>query len=126
MNFGEKEEIYEKKIFSSLMEDLEKQASIEEDIYQDEELIRVYEKRRKDNHEGLVGIEKQKEQKKVWVNVDNLFVRQKVEETKRCIKEDQEYLELEIKKVKERINFQKKKLRNLQNKMNAEYNDFSD
>lgn len=32
-------------------------------------------------------IERQKDQRKVWVNVDNLFVQQKVEETKRCIKE---------------------------------------
>ncbi|KTW26574.1 uncharacterized protein T551_03491 [Pneumocystis jirovecii RU7] len=140
MDLRKKEEISKKKCFSSLMEgkremskirllkgiDLENQASIEEDIYQDEELIRVYEKRKKDNQKGLMEIERQKDQRKVWVNVDNLFVQQKVEETKRCIKEDQEYLESEIKKVKERIDCQKKKLKILQNKMNTGYNDFND
>ncbi|CCJ28358.1 unnamed protein product [Pneumocystis jirovecii] len=139
MDLRKKEEISKKKCFSSLMEgkremskirllkgiDLENQASIEEDIYQDEELV-VYEKRKKDNQKGLMEIERQKDQRKVWVNVDNLFVQQKVEETKRCIKEDQEYLESEIKKVKERIDCQKKKLKILQNKMNTGYNDFND
>ncbi|KTW32923.1 hypothetical protein PNEG_04276 [Pneumocystis murina B123] len=98
------------------IKDLETKVSLEEEIYQDKKLIEIYEQRKRDNKEGLKALERLKERDKVWVNVDNLFMRQKVEETIRCIKEDEKYLELEIEKVKERLLCLCEKLEVLQNK----------
>ncbi|KTW29306.1 hypothetical protein T552_01261 [Pneumocystis carinii B80] len=98
------------------IKDLETKVSLEEEIYQDKKLIEIYEQRKRDNKEGLKALKRLKEGDKVWVNVDNLFMRQKVKETLQCIKEDDEYLESETKKVKERLFCLSEKLEVLKNR----------
>ncbi|KAG4303703.1 hypothetical protein PCK1_000221 [Pneumocystis canis] len=79
-------------------------------------LIQLYERRKIDNNSGLKELKLLQAKDKIWLNVDNLFMRQNVEQTIRYIQEDQEYLNSEIKQIKQRILSQTKKLKLLQNK----------
>lgn len=101
-------------IFSRL-KDLEKQVSLEEEIYQDDEIIKIYERRKKDNIEGLRAMKGLKMGDKIWMNVDNLFMKQKIKKIVQYIEEDQKYLNEEIENVKKRKESLIEKLKILQN-----------
>ncbi|KAI8599730.1 hypothetical protein EDD21DRAFT_379052 [Dissophora ornata] len=83
-------------------QDFQKREIVAEEILVNRELIVDYDRRRNSNREALTKLKKDlSQEKKVWVNLGDLFIKLPKQNVETIIKRDQETLDAEIEDVRE-------------------------
>ncbi|ORZ20925.1 hypothetical protein BCR41DRAFT_350572 [Lobosporangium transversale] len=85
-----------------LLSNFQKREIIAEEILTNKELIVDYDRRRNSNREALSKLKKElSSEKKVWVNLGDLFVKMPKQNIETMIRKDQETLDSEITDIRE-------------------------
>ncbi|KAI7816003.1 hypothetical protein BC939DRAFT_470708 [Gamsiella multidivaricata] len=85
-----------------LLSNFQKRELVAEEILTNKELIVDYDRRRNSNREALTKLKKDLvQEKKVWVNLGDLFVKLPKENVETMIKKDQVTLDAEISDIRE-------------------------
>ncbi|CAG8727135.1 11287_t:CDS:2 [Ambispora leptoticha] len=83
---------------------LEERERIAEDILTNQQLVVDYDRKRNTNREALNKLKKElKDEKKLWVNLGDLFIRMEAPKVKTLIEKDQTNLDHEIEVVRNSI-----------------------
>ncbi|KAF9551619.1 p53 and DNA damage-regulated protein 1 [Mortierella hygrophila] len=89
-------------LFFDKKKDLQKRELIAEDILTNKELMVDYDRRRNSNREALSKLKKElSQEKKVWVNLGDMFIKLPKENVQTMIKKDQTTLDEEILDIRE-------------------------
>ncbi|KAF8929570.1 p53 and DNA damage-regulated protein 1 [Haplosporangium gracile] len=87
---------------TEFISNLQKRELIAEDILTNKELIVDYDRRRNSNREALSKLKKElSQEKKVWVNLGDMFIKMPKENVETMIKKDQTTLDEEISDIRE-------------------------
>ncbi|KAF9571855.1 p53 and DNA damage-regulated protein 1 [Mortierella alpina] len=85
-----------------LVSNLQKRELIAEEILTNKELIIDYDRRRNSNREALTKLKKDLvQEKKVWVNLGDMFLKMPKQNVETMIKKDQETLDTEISEIRQ-------------------------
>ncbi|KAF9135895.1 p53 and DNA damage-regulated protein 1 [Mortierella sp. 14UC] len=85
-----------------LVSNLQKRELVAEDILTNKELMIDYDRRRNSNREALSKLRKElSQEKKVWVNLGDMFVKMPKENVETMIRKDQTTLDEEIADIRE-------------------------
>ncbi|KAF9173114.1 p53 and DNA damage-regulated protein 1 [Mortierella sp. AD011] len=85
-----------------LLSNFQKRELVAEEILTNKELIVDYDRRRNSNREALSKLKKElTQEKKVWVNMGDMFVKLPKQNVETMIKKDQETLDSEISDIRE-------------------------
>ncbi|KAF9999850.1 p53 and DNA damage-regulated protein 1 [Entomortierella chlamydospora] len=85
-----------------LLSNFQKREFVAEEILTNKELIVDYDRRRNSNREALSKLKKElAQEKKVWVNLGDMFVKLPKQNVETMIKKDQETLDTEISDIRE-------------------------
>ncbi|KAJ2960806.1 hypothetical protein NQZ79_g3798 [Umbelopsis isabellina] len=101
---------------NELIQELAKKETLAEDILTDKQLIVDSDRKRNTNREALTNIRKKlNNEKKLWINMGDMFIKLPKEDVKNMIEEDQKKLDEEIESRRDMVRQKVMKLDKLDN-----------
>ncbi|CAM0140615.1 p53 and DNA damage-regulated protein 1 [Umbelopsis sp. WA50703] len=101
---------------NELIQELAKKETLAEDILTDKQLIIDSDRKRNTNREALTNIRKKlNNEKKLWINMGDMFIKLPKDDVKNMIEEDQKKLDEEIESRRDMVRQKAMKLDQLEN-----------